>query len=173
MSAPSAIRPQSSDGAPTGKARRFGRRALAVGGAVALLIGGGAAYAYWSSTGVGEGEVDTGNAPAFVVTSTPGTGGPLSPGGPVETVDFNVQNPSSGVLNVANVTAAVANADGSAWTDGNCSAADFTVGTPSITYGQIAPGADIDGTVTVQMINRAQNQDDCQGLTVPIYFVAS
>ncbi|TKV57429.1 hypothetical protein FDO65_17410 [Nakamurella flava] len=146
---------------------------MVIGGAAVLLIGGGAAYAYWSSTGVGEGEVDTGTAPAFVVSSTPGTGGPLSPGGPTETVAFSVANPSSGVLNLASVTAAVANADGTAWNVGNCTAADFTVGTPAITYGEIAAGADADGTVTVQMINRAQNQDDCQGLTVPIYFVAS
>ncbi len=173
MSASTAISQQSTDGAPTGKSRRFGRRAMVIGGAAVLLIGGGAAYAYWSSTGVGVSEVDTGSAPSFIVTSTPGTGGPLSPGGPVESVAFNVQNPSSGVLNLASVTAAVANADGSAWNSGNCSAADFAVGTPSITYGQIAAGADVDGTVTVQMINRAQNQDDCQGLVVPIYFVAS
>ena len=49
---------------------------------------------------------------------------------------------------------------------------DFTVTTPSITLGQLAPGATANGTVTVQMVNKATNQDDCQGVTVPLYFEA-
>lgn len=152
---------------------RTRRRLMVIGATAALLIGGGVAYAYWSSTGEGSSTVDAGTAPSFVITTAAGTGGPLSPGGPTETVAFTVANPSSGVLNLGGVTAAVANSDGTTWTSGNCSKDDFAVGIPAITYGEIAPGADVDGTVTVQMINRSANQDDCQGVTAPIYLVAS
>jgi hypothetical protein len=76
------------------------------------------------------------------------------------------------------VTAVVANANGAAWTttgpNGGCSAADFTVSPVTIAAGDVLAGATVDGTVTIQMINRNVNQDDCKSLTsVPLYFVAS
>ena len=106
------------------------------------------------------------------MNSTPAAGGALTPGGPTQTAAFSVNNANTGTQNLAAVTAKVAKSDGTAWTSGTCTAADFTVGTPSVTYGQLAAGATVNGTVTIQMINRAANQDDCQGVTVPLYFEA-
>jgi hypothetical protein len=39
--------------------------------------------------------------------------------------------------------------------------------------GQIAAGAVVTGSVTVQMVNLAANQDLGQGVTVPLYLAAS
>ena len=140
--------------------------------AAMVAIGGGAAFAYWSAVGVGTGAASTGETVAFKVESSPATGDALSPGGPIQTVAFTVTNENTGSQNLASVTAKVAKADGTEWASGTCSATDFTVTTPSITLGQLAPGATANGTVTVQMVNKATNQDDCQGVTVPLYFEA-
>lgn len=151
------------------------KRVIAALAAVAVVaVGGGLAYAYWTSTGTGTGTATTGSSTAFVVASTAPTGGPLSPGGPSETVAFTVTNPGSGSQNLSSVTVAVANADGTAWTAvAGCSALDYTIGTPVVTYGQIAPAGFVSGTVTVTMNNLATNQDGCQTADVPLYIVAS
>lgn len=140
--------------------------------AALVALGGGAAFAYWTATGVGTGEASTGQAVAFEVLSTPAAGDALTPGGPIQTAAFTIKNENTGTQNLAAVTAKVANDDGTAWASGSCTAADFAVGTPVITYGQLAAGATANGTVTIQMVNRAANQDDCQNVTVPLYFEA-
>lgn len=154
--------------------RKFSNKKVAAValGAVALT-GTGVAYAYWTSTGTGSGSATAGNSSAFVVTTDAATGGPLSPGGPTQTVAFHVQNTNSGVQRLQAVAVTVANANGSAWSSGTCDADDFLVGTPAFTPGDIASGADIDGTVTIQMKNNNENQDDCEGVTVPLYVAAS
>ena len=143
--------------------------------AVALGLGAsGAALAYWTSQGNSTGDGMTGTAVDFSISSSPPTGGPLLPDGPAQTVAFTVTNPGAGSLTLFSVVATVAEADGSVWNDvAGCSAADYTVGTPVIVYGDLAAGADVDGDVTVTMHSPGTNQDACQGATVPLYFVAS
>lgn len=139
-----------------------------------LVFGGGAAFAYWTSTGTGSGTATTGTSVAFVVASTAATGGPLTPGGPTASVAFTVTNPGTGSQNLADVTVTVANADGSDWTAvPGCSELDYTIGTPVITYGDIAPGGVASGTVTITMNNLTSNQDGCKNATVPLYFLAT
>jgi hypothetical protein len=151
------------------------KRILAgVAAATIVAIGGGLAYAYWSSTGTGTGTATTGTSSSFVVASSAAIGGPLSPGGPSESIAFTVTNPSTGTQNLTSVVVTVATSTGTAWTTvTGCSAADYTVGTPAITYGQIAPGAVASGTVTVTMNNLSTNQDGCKLAAVPLYIVAS
>lgn len=146
--------------------------AVAVSTAV-VALGAGGAFAYWTSTGSGSGSGSTGTATNFVVASSAATGDPLTPGGPTQTVAFTVTNPGSGSQNLSSVVVTVATSTGGVWTSGTCSAADYTVSTPAITYGQIAPGGTATGTVTLTMNNLATNQDACKGVTVPLYFAAS
>ncbi|WP_436498604.1 hypothetical protein [Actinokineospora sp. HUAS TT18] len=139
-----------------------------------VVVGGGIAYAYWSSTGYGSGSATTGTSSAFVVSSSPPTGAALTPGGPTQTMSFTVTNPSSGSQTLANVAISVANTDGTAWTAvEGCSALDYAVGVPTIAYGPIAPSGMVTGTVTIGMNNLDSNQDACQGITAPLYIVAS
>jgi hypothetical protein len=143
--------------------------------ATAVIVGaGGAAFAYWTSSGTGTGTATTGTSVALTVTSLAPTGGPLSPGGPTQTVAFSVANPGSGAQALVSVVATVATSTGAVWSAvPGCSAADYAVGTPVITYATIAPGASIPGTVTVTMNSLGTDQDACQGVIVPLYFVAS
>ena len=159
--------------------RKISKKKLLVAGVATAVIatGGGVALAYWSSTGTGSGSATTGTSTDFVVTSDAATGGPLTPGGPSQTVAFHIKNPGTGNEKLTSVVAEVAKADGSDWsvtTDGlTCSAADYTVDTPNINYGEIPPNTTVDGTVTITMNDLASNQDACQGVTVPLYFSAS
>jgi hypothetical protein len=151
------------------------RRLTALVAAAAIVaLGGGLAYAYWTGTGTGVGSATTGSSTNFTVTSVAPTGAALTPGGPAQTVGFTVTNTGTGSQNLASVVATVANANGSAWVAvPGCSAADYAVGTPAVTYGQIAGSGSVNGTVTVTMNNLGTNQDACKGVTAPLYFVAS
>jgi len=142
--------------------------------ATLIAVGGGLAYAYWSSTGTGSGSATTGTSAGFTVASSAATGGPMTPGGPSETVAFTVTNPSTGSQLLSSVIVSVAGPTGAAWTTvPGCSYLDYTVGTPVITYGQIAAAGVASGTVTVTMNNLDSNQDACKLAVVPLYFVAS
>lgn len=151
------------------------RRVIALVAAIAVVaLGGAAAYAYWTAGGTGTGFATTGHSSNFTISSTDPTGGPLSPGGPAETVAFTVHNPATGAENLDNVVVTVAAANGDAWTSGTCSAADFTVDAATITPGTIVGGGDLGGTVTLRMTDTGLNQDDCQNLdNVPLHFQAN
>lgn len=142
---------------------------------VAIVGAGSAAFAYWTSTGTGTGSATTGASVDFVVTSSTPTGGPLAPNGPTENAAFSVKNPGTGDLSLAGVTVAVANSDGSAWTTvAGCSAADYTVTIDSgLTLGVIAAGNSVSGSATITMVETGLDQDACQNVSVPLYFVAS
>src|SRR3712207_6797700 len=112
------------------------KKRIIVTTAVLAALGGGAAFAYWSSVGTGSGAAGTGTSVPFTVTSQAATGGPLSPGGPTQTVAFTVTNPGTGVQNLTAVDVAIP-ADWSVGTPLPCTAADFTVGTASVTKGAI------------------------------------
>ena len=144
-----------------------------VGGTALALLGGGVAIAYWTTSGTGTGSASTGTSSAFEVSTDAATGAVMTPGGPTDTVAFHVKNNNSGVQRLQTVTVKVANDDGSAWTSGNCSAADYSIGTPSFTAGDVESGATVDGTVTISMNNLDSNQNDCKNVDVPLYVSAS
>jgi hypothetical protein len=152
--------------------RKTQKSAVVIGSTVAL-IGGGMAFAYWTTSGTGTGSATTGTSSSWAVTTGLATGGPLSPDGPSQSIAFHVKNNNTGVQHLSSVVVTVANADGSAWTSGNCSMADYTVGTPVFTGGDVASGATVDGTVSIAMNNLSTNQEDCKGVTVPLYVNAS
>lgn len=142
--------------------------------AALVLGGGGAAFAYWTAVGSGTATAKTGDSTPFLVAQTTRTGEALSPGGPSQTVTFTVKNPGSGTWKLSAVAATVASSDGSPWTAvSGCSATDYTIGAPSITYGQIASSATVSGTVTITMNNLDRSQDGCKNADVPLYFSAS
>ena len=153
--------------------RKSRKATIVIGSTVGALAIGGVAFAYWSTSGNGSGSAATGTSSEFVVSTDAATGDPLTPGGPTQTVGFHVQNTNSGVQRLSAVSVTVANSDGSTWTSGDCSAADFSIGTPQFTPGDIAAGATKDGTVTISMNNLSTNQDDCKDVTVPLYVSAS
>jgi hypothetical protein len=171
------------------------RTKIAVGTALgaAVLAGGGLAFAYFTSTGTGTGSAVVGSATNWTVgeSGTP-TGGPLYPdasvgGANIQTDSYTVTNAGHGSQNLTSVVISVANSNGSAWSsqaNGSlpaCTAADFSVGgltagnpwTDSSLAGDFTSGQSKTGTVTIEMIDSGKNQNNCQGVTVPLYFSAS
>jgi hypothetical protein len=158
--------------------RKFSKRTKRISTAVAVVAvvgaGGGAAWAYWLSSGSGSGSATTGSPTAFTVAEGTVTGGVLTPGGVTDSVPFTVTNPGTGNQHLTSVVVTVAGAGGATWTAvAGCSSADYAVGTPVITYGNITPLGTLSGTVTIQMNNTASNQVGCIAATVPLYFAAS
>jgi hypothetical protein len=153
------------------------RRALTAAIALALVLGGGtAAFAYWTSTGHGQGSATTGTTVPFTLVSTAPSGTAMSPGGATQTVAFTVTNPATTPQTLSSVVATVANATtGAAWTSvAGCGAGDYTVGTATVSsYGPIPAGGTATGSVTITMNNTASNQNACIGATVPLYFAIS
>jgi hypothetical protein len=141
------------------------------------------AYAYFTSTGTGSGSASVGTSTTWAVTTDPAvlTNGPLTPGGPTETVAYHVKNNSTGFQKLQAVAISVANANGTDWTSvAGCSKSDFKIDaaaagatqtdTPAV---DLAPGAQYDGSITIQMVDTGSNQDGCKGATVPLYLSAS
>jgi len=155
--------------------------------AIGIAVG---AYAYFTSTGTGTGSATVGTDSAWTVGQTAADTlavGPLYPDtavgtGTIQTNSYHVKNNSTGNQALAQVDISIANADGSAWSSGACTKDDFSVGgeadgvthTDTSLAGTFTGGQDkTTGTVTVQMIDNNANQNDCRGLTVPLYFSAS
>lgn len=149
---------------------KFGKKKYLIAGAAAIAIAGAAtgAYAYWSSTGTGTGSSTTGTSTNFVVTVDSTTTGDLTPGGATDIVTFHVKNPGTGFENLINTVASVVSTS-----NGGCTAGDFAVGTPVITYGEIAPTTTVDGSFSLQMKDNPVNQDACKGVTVNLKVAAS
>ena len=149
-------------------ARLTKKKYLAAGVAVAVIASGGVAFAYWTSNGSGTGTATTGTSTAWDVQVDEVDLDNLTPGGPTNTVPFSVQNDNSGVQNLQATTASVVDTS-----DPGCTAADFDVSATTIAYGDVASGATVNGTFTIQMKNTALNQDDCKGVTVNLKVDAS
>jgi hypothetical protein len=174
--------------------RRFTKKRAAVGlGVVSALVLSVAAYAYFTSTGTGSGSASVGSATHWTVgeSGTPSSGA-LYPdasigGANVQTHHYTVTNGGSGSQNLSQVVISVAKSDGSSWSaqaDSSkpaCTASDFSVGAQSVgsSWNDTSQAADYTagqaktGTVTVEMIDNGHNQDNCQGVSVPLYFSAS
>ncbi|HEY5304199.1 MAG TPA: hypothetical protein VIJ86_09105 [Acidimicrobiales bacterium] len=164
------------------------RKVVVVGAAVALTLGiSGAAFAFFTSSGTGTGTGVVGNAGAFVITTASPSGYlyPDTAGNNknVETTDYTVTNSGGGNAQLTQVTISVATSGGGTWTytdpagDPACTAADFSIdGAPVGTSfvdtsqaGTYAGGQAQTGSFTLEMIDNGQNQNSCEGLTVPIY----
>jgi hypothetical protein len=167
---------------------RLKKRTLLLLGAAVVAIGlAVGAYAYFTSTGSGTGSATVGSDSAWTVGQTGSTGGALYPDptigtGNIQTKSYDITNPSLGNQNLTSVVVKVANADGSTWDGtGTCSASDFSVGgapvgtayTDTDSAGVFTGGETKSDSVTVQMIDNGLDQNDCRGLTVPLYFFAS
>jgi hypothetical protein len=162
---------------------RFKKRTYVLAGVVAVAaisaVGG---YAYWTSSGTGQGSATTGTDTKWEVTSDVATvANALTPGGPSETVKYRVKNNSSGIQALFKVNFQIAtsnNADPSStpgvWTASidvlkpDCTKADFELSADGSTWaaagvaiddselaGDVAAGATTaDGTIQIRMINK-------------------
>lgn len=148
-----------------------------------VLVGGGFAAAYWTTSGsaTGSGTVGT-DAGVTVAQNSSVTG--LVPGGAAQALDFTVTN-NSATTNVQISSVVI----GFGTFGAGCSAADFTLvqpskpsgGTPvtiaggaSTAFVSAAGGTSTHGTgASIQMINTGSNQNGCKLATVPLTYTVS
>lgn len=165
--------------------RTFSKRRIAVVGAtVAIaLAGGGAAFAYFTSTGVGDASASVGHAPTtgWSVTAPSNTTGDLFPGSGSEVISFKVTNTNTGNEALATLTPSVdSNKAGDVISGGiavpGCKAAWFTAtaGTPTPALGtSVAPGSSYMVPVTVTMKESGTDQDACENTDPEIVLTVS
>ena len=140
------------------------RKRTAVIAAVAVLaVGGGVAYAAWSSTGAGSGSVASTTSLNSTIDPVAGAGG-LYPG---RTVSFSVtiNNPNGYPVKVTSISA------GSSALAGTCAAGTVTSAAVSNPDGTINPGAS--GTYVLQATMSADAADACQGQSFTLPLTAS
>ena len=150
---------------------------IAALGAIALLMAGGAAYAYWTTAGAGTGSATTASTTPLVVNQTNGAITNLSPAGPAQALSGTFDNPNTGVIPVAGVTATIGTVTGPNITGPlPCDATDYVIaGTSTIGGSPLAAGNGV-GTwsgLTIAMLDAVGNQDGCKGATVPIVYTSN
>lgn len=158
---------------------RKSRKYIVVGGTVAGLMVGGAAFAYWTTSGSGHGtgSTETGNTAAMSITGD--VANAMYPGDTAQTVTAVVENTDAHqTLRVAGVTAYITTdtpgCDGTDYLiDGHTSSAALPV---SLTWTaqQIAAGDTASTTYQVQFNNKpADNQDACSGADVTVHYASN
>ncbi len=150
--------------------KRMTRTGYVIAGttAAALVLGGGIAVAYWTSSGTGTGTAAAGTTSAVTIAQTGSITG-LYPGGDPATISIDITNPDASAVTIANVAATVSGTNKT-----GCTAADFTISGNAWDGGTIAGGATQSASdATIAMVNATTSQDACKGATVNLAFAAS
>ena len=141
-----------------------------------LVIGAGAAIAYWTVGGSGTGTAATGTSEDIAVVQTTVVA-PMYPGDTPQTLAGNFTNANEGPVYVGTVTAAIASVVDS---DGTpvvgCDATDYTLAAPAMTVDAEVPvgtGTGAWSGATIQFNDKATNQDACKGATVNLAYTVS
>jgi len=159
-------------------------------GVAAALTVAVAAFAYWTTSGTGDGTGQAGeDADSIVITGT--VDGLMYPGGPARDVDFTAANPedfnqSISEIQLVSVDAYVSAADRTAETNElagcggpNGATEDFSMANVTVapaTSGDIAPGATAQAlteTGSLVMNNLDSNQDACKNAYLLLHFTSS
>jgi hypothetical protein len=153
---------------------KFTKKTLAIATGIALLSGGGVAFAYWTATGSGSGTATSGTAAAVTVNQTAVTG--LYPGAGATTLAGTFNNPNTGPAYVTAVTATGYTIDATHVTAG-CLVADghYTLGGTAPVAANV-PAGNAQGAWTglsITMNNLATNQDFCKGAIVTVTYASS
>jgi hypothetical protein len=158
------------DHAPTARVK-WTRRTGAMAGATALVVGGGIAYANWSTNGTGVGAAKAGTAAGVnaSVTTTSTSATLLVPGGTAPVI-VNIHNPNTFSVKVSAVSVAVAATPDSVTGGTGCTTANALVSLAAASSSglSVAIAGGGDGTVTLpgSPATMGLNSDNgCQGAT--------
>lgn len=142
-----------------------------VAGTAVLVVGGGAAFAYWTATGTGSGTATTGTVSGVIVNQTSAITG-LAPGGTPEGLSGNFDNSNDAAVALTTVTGSV-----TATSATGCLASWYSVtGTGTVVGGSVPTGTGVGewNGLSVALVNDpAVNQDACKNATVTITYAAS
>jgi len=145
--------------------RKFTKKQYLAAGAAAVIIAGGAgaAFAYWTTTGSGNGSAQNASSNGTITLHAAFADG-LTPGAS-ETVTYTADNPGSSSLYVGTITPTVS--IDSAHATARCQASDFSIA-PTVSNTRVVAGATgtAAGTGTLAFADTGANQDACKGATV-------
>ncbi len=134
----------------------------------ALLLGGGIAVAFWTTSGTGQGSAAAGTTTNVTITQT----APISnlyPDGPGAPIEVDIYNPDDSDVTITSVTAAVTDTGAV-----GCTAADFAISGNVWDGGTIAGGATVSASgAELSMIDTGLDQDACKGALVTLTYTAS
>jgi hypothetical protein len=151
--------------------RSLVKNKLAAGAVLAVFAGGGIlAYAFWTGGGSGTGTATAGTPASLTVNQTGAAITGVFPGGPSKSLSGTFDNPNSGPVYVANVTAIVASTSA-----GGCTASDFAISGTATVNAEV-PAGNGKGSwsgLSLSMTDTGSNQDACKGATINIAYTAS
>jgi hypothetical protein len=139
--------------------------------AAALLVcGAGAAYAFWTAGGTGDGTVTTGTTSGITVNQTSTITG-LAPGSGPQTLSGDFDNSNSAAVFVTSVSVTVVSTDSA-----GCGPTDYTVGGTAVVDAQVPSGVGVGSWsgLTIQFNNKVSvNQDACKGAVVTLAYTSN
>jgi hypothetical protein len=148
--------------------------ALAV---VAVLVVAGAAFAFWTAGGSGTGTGSAAGAQTALVANQTTTLTAMYPGDTAQTISGNFNNPNSGPIQVATVTASISSVTKAVGAPaGTCDATDFTLASAAMTVNAEVPAGNAKGAftgATIKFNDKATNQDACKGASVALSYAIS
>lgn len=159
--------------------RRTPMRRIAIAGvtAGAVLLTGGVAFAFWSSTGTSAGAAEVAAAAADLTVTQVGAPSGLFPGGSPVDIVARVGNPSGTAIQLTDVTVTVTDVLDSGGTSigAGCPTTDFAIADTAYAGELIAAGGSSgDETVaTIRLLETGVNQDACKNAVVVLSLVAS
>ncbi len=146
------------------------------------LTAGGAAFAYWTSSGSGTGFATTGTAVSSLKITDTTLITDMAPGVAAEPISGTIQNTSSTQSQYVNaVTVSIASvtesrASASAYPGYTCSAADYTLSSPTMSVGKdltVGSSPVAFSGATIGFNDLAVDQDACQGATVNLSYTSN
>jgi hypothetical protein len=155
------------------------RRATVVLGVIAVLVVAGAAIAYWTAGGSGDGTAATSNPTDQLTVNQTGTLTAMYPGDSPQTLSGTFDNPTGNLVRVNKVTVSIASVDQdpSNASLGSCDATDYILSSPAMTVNaEIPAGNGVSNWTgaTIQFRDKAGvNQNGCKGATVNLHYVVS
>ncbi len=131
--------------------------------ALAVIVGGGAAYAYWTAGGSGTGSATTSASTSNVTVVQTSTVTAMQPGDTAQTLSGNFNNPNSGPAYVATVTAAIGGVTKAGGAPaGTCDSTDYTLANAAMTV-----DAEIPAGYCPRCVDRCDRQVQQQGRRQP------
>ena len=154
------------------------RRALVALGVIAAMVVAGAAIAYWTAGGSGDGTAATANPTDQLTVNQTGTLTAMFPGDSPQTLSGDFDNPTSNLVRVNKVTVNIASVDKDPGAvAGTCDATDYILSGAAMTVNAEIPAGSAQGSwsgATIQFRDKpGVNQDACKGATVNLHYVIS
>jgi hypothetical protein len=146
-----------------------------VGGAALALGTAGVAFAYWSTSGSGNGTASTAPAAGLVVVNQTSTVTNLSPGSGTQALAGNFDNTTN--PSAVKITQVSVDFTGTVWQT-NCSSADYALVQPAAqtAANNMVPVGTGTGSWTggsIEMLDPASNQDGCKGQALKLHYTAA